>query len=364
MKEKYQQIKAKFNELEDELQDPEVVNDSDLLQKKSKVYSDLKPINNKIKQLEQIKVDIEETKEMLESDIDQDMYNMAKQELEGLKDKKRKLDEQLKKLTRPKDPQDSKNVIVEIRAGAGGDEAALFARDLARMYMRYAENKDWEVSIITKNQNDLGGYKEAVFKIEGRNVYHDLKYEMGVHRVQRVPETEKSGRIHTSTASVAVLPEAEETEIDIADEDITIETFSASKPGGQSVNTSQSAIRIKHHPTNIQVQCQDEKSQKQNKKKAMEVLRARVYKKKQEEKRKKREEARRSQIGSGGRSEKIRTYNYPQDRITDHRIETNYSNIEAMLDAEGLDEIIEDLREARYEQLDDQEFDIDQFVST
>lgn len=364
MKQKYQQIKTKFKELEEELQNPEVVDDSEKLQEKSKKYSELKQIVKKINKLEKIQAEISETKQMLESDIDQDMYTMAEQELDELQNEKNKIEEKLKKMTRPKDPQDSKNVIIEIRAGAGGDEASLFARELARMYMRYAEDNNWEVSIITQNQNDLGGYKEAVFKIEGRNVYHELKYEMGVHRVQRVPETEKSGRIHTSTASVAVLPEAEETEVDIADEDITIETFSASKPGGQSVNTSQSAIRIKHHPTDIQVQCQDEKSQKQNKKKAMEVLRARVYKKKQEEKRKKREEARRSQIGSGGRSEKIRTYNYPQDRITDHRIETNYSNIEAVLDAEKLDEIIEDLREARYEELDEGKFDIDQFVNS
>jgi len=363
MKKKYKQIKTKFDQLEEQLQQPEVTNNSERLQKKSKQYSRLKPIVKKINELEQIKTELQETEQMLKSEeVGQDMQKMAEEEQKELKKRKQQLKEELKSMTRPKSPEDKKNVIVEIRAGAGGDEAALFASELARMYMRYVEDKDWETSVINQNQNDLGGYKEITFKVKGRNVYKDMKYEMGVHRVQRVPETEKSGRIHTSTASVAVLPEVEETEVDIQDEDIKIEAFSASKPGGQSVNTSQSAIRIKHHPTEIQVQCQDEKSQKQNKKKAMEVLRARVYEKKQEEKRKKREQARRSQIGSGDRSEKIRTYNFPQDRITDHRIEKNYSNIEIVLDGEKLDEIIEDLREARFEQMEKREFDIDEFI--
>lgn len=344
------------------MQQPEIANDSKKLQEKSKQYSRLEPIYEKIEQLEQTEEKIKETEQMLEDDIDQDMYKMGEKELDQLKDKQEKLQEKLKKMTRPKDPQDRKNAIVEIRAGAGGDEAALFAADLSRMYMRYSEDKGWETAVINQSRNDLGGYKEMVFKVKGDDVYQDLKYEMGVHRVQRVPETEKSGRIHTSTASVAVLPEAEETEVDIDPDDIEIEPFSPNKPGGQSVNTSNSAIRIKHKKMDIIVQCQDEKSQKQNKKKAMEVLRARVYEKKQEEKRKKRDEARRSQIGSSDRSEKIRTYNFPQDRITDHRIEQNYSNIEAVLDGEKLDEIIEDLREARFEEMENAEFDVDEFL--
>lgn len=353
MKKKYKKIKQKYNQLEKDLQKPEVVNNQEKLKEKSQKYSELKESYEKIIELEETNQSIANTEEMIE-ESDEEMKAMAQEELKELKNKKADLEEKLVKLTRPTDPMDKKNAIVEIRAGAGGDEAALFASELARMYMRYAEDKGWSVSVISQNKSDLGGYKEIIFSVEGSKVYKDLKYEMGVHRVQRVPETEKSGRVHTSTASVAVLPEVKDAEVEIDEGDLRIDTYSASKNGGQSVNTTNSAVRITHEPTDIVVQCQDEKSQRQNKNKAMEILRARIFDKKQQERQEKLEKKRQNQIGSGDRSEKIRTYNFPQDRITDHRIEQNWSNIEEVMDG-NLDEIIEQLREARYEELDSME---------
>jgi len=337
--EKYEEYKK----LNKKISDPEVMNDSNKYQKLLKKHAKLKKIVNYYKEHKKLKKGIEEAREIIEED-DSEMQELAEMEIEDLKPRLQELEEKLPIMLLPENPQDEKNVIVEIRAGAGGDEAGLFAADLFRMYTRYAENNNWKWELMSANESGVGGFKEVIFSVEGKDVYKHLKYESGVHRVQRVPSTESSGRIHTSTATVAVLPEAEEVDIDIDPNDLKIDFFRSSGPGGQSVNTTDSAVRITHQPTDLTVSCQDEKSQHKNKAKAMRVLRARLQEKREKEKQAERAEARKSQVGTGERSEKIRTYNFPQGRVSDHRINLTEHKLEKILDG-NLNIVIEPLLE-------------------
>ena len=339
---KLESVVDRYKEVEQLLSDPEVINDQERFQKLSKEYSRLKEIVNKYEEYQELKNNKEEAEEILEMADDEEMVELAKMQLEEVEPKLDKISETLPLMLIPKDPKDEKNVVVEVRGSAGGDEANIFAGDLYRMYTRYAEEKGWDVEIMSSSPSEMGGYKEIIFIIEGKGAYSYLKYESGVHRVQRVPSTESSGRIHTSTATVAVLPEAEDVDVDINKNDLKIETYRSSGPGGQSVNTTDSAVRITHEPTGVVVSCQDEKSQHKNKDKAMRILRARIQEKIEEERQKEEAEKRQSQIGSGGRSERIRTYNFPQGRVTDHRINLTTHQLEAILDGE-LDELIEAL---------------------
>ncbi len=335
-------IEDRFNELESKISDPAIIADQDLWRKLCKEHSDISPIVEKFKEYKSLENAINEAKELLDSDIDKDFRELAEMDLAESKEKIEIIKEEMKILLLPKDPNDDKNVIVEIRGGAGGDEAALFAGDLLRMYSMYAETQRWKVEMLSSNPTDIGGYKEVSFAINGQNAYSRLKFESGVHRVQRIPSTESGGRIHTSTVTVAVLPEVEDVEIEINQNDLRIDVFRAGGPGGQCVNTTDSAVRITHLPTGVVVSCQDEKSQLKNKEKAMKILRSRVYDLAEQERNAQIAQERKSQVGTGDRSERIRTYNYPQGRVTDHRVGLTLHRLEAVLNGD-LDEIIDTL---------------------
>ena len=335
-------FEKRYKELEAKLIDIEVINNSKLYQKTAIEHAEIEPIVLKYREIKETEKRIAENKELLEDNIDDDFKDLVKDELKSDEEKLLKLQEEIKILLIPKDPNDNKNVIVEIRAGAGGDEAALFAGVLFRQYVRYAERHNWKVDIMNTNEIGIGGYKEVIFMIIGKGAYSRLKYESGVHRVQRVPETESSGRIHTSTVTVAVLPEAEDVEIEIDQSDIRFDVFRSSGNGGQSVNTTDSAVRLTHIPTGIVISCQDEKSQLKNKDKAMKILRTKLYDLKLQEQNEELSNEKRMQIGTGDRSERIRTYNYPQGRVTDHRINLTIHQIDSVVDGE-LDDIIDAL---------------------
>jgi len=335
-------IEEKYENLSKSISDPEIIANQELWRKYCKEHADLTPIVNKYREYKKLKDTIAEAKELLNEKLDKDFREMVEAELEESKEQIQVVENELKILLLPKDPNDDKNVIVEIRGGAGGEEAALFAADLLRMYSRYAERKHWKVEMMNSNPTDIGGYKEVSFMIEGHGAYSRLKFESGVHRVQRIPTTESGGRIHTSTVTVAVLPEVEEVEVDINPNDLRIDVFRAGGPGGQCVNTTDSAVRITHLPTGLVVSCQDEKSQHKNKEKAMKILRSRLYELMQQQQNEEIAQARKSQVGTGDRSERIRTYNFPQGRVTDHRIGLTLHKLEAILDGD-IDEIIDAL---------------------
>lgn len=330
---KLEEIEVKFEELEQELAQPEIFNDQERYKKVSKAHSDLGDVVKVFRDYKQVSQEIEDNREML-SDSDPDIQEMAKAEIEALEPQLPQLEEKLKVLLLPKDPMDDKNIILEIRAGTGGDEAALFAADLFRMYSRYAEVNKWKVEEMSSNTTGSGGLKEVIASISGEKVYSKLKYESGTHRVQRVPATESQGRIHTSAVTVAIMAEAEEVDVDIRNEDLRVDVFRASGPGGQSVNTTDSAIRITHVPTGLVVICQDEKSQHKNKAKAMKVLRSRLLQLEQEKAKAEEDATRRSQVGSGDRSERIRTYNFPQGRVSDHRINLTLHKLTQVMEGE------------------------------
>jgi len=342
---KLEGVKMRFDEVSELITDPEIMGDMDRYVKLNKEYKDLQPIIEAYEEYKQLLDNIESAKQILESEQDEELREMAKSELEEMNNKKQPLEERIKLLLVPKDPEDDKNAIVEIRAGTGGDEASIFAGDLYRMYVKYCENKKWKIEVTDASEGTMGGFKEVVMKISGEKVYGTLKYESGVHRVQRVPQTETQGRVHTSAASVAVLPEAEEFDVEVKDEDLRKDIFMSSGPGGQSVNTTYSAVRLTHIPSGIVVTCQDEKSQIKNLHKAKTELRTRLYNLEYQKYIDEISSKRKTMVSTGDRSAKIRTYNFPQGRVTDHRINLTLYNLDSIMDG-NIQEIIDKLHMA------------------
>ena len=346
---KVEELSERFTEIENLISDPDVLKDPKRYKELMQEHSHLSEIISAFNEYKSLVDQLSDAKQVSEDESDPEMHEMAEQETGELEKKLNSLSQRIRLLLVPKDPLDGKDTIMEIRAGTGGDEASLFAADLYRMYSRYAERHKWKIEVLNSSPTEVGGFKEITFSISGKEVFGNLKYESGVHRVQRVPTTESGGRIHTSAVSVAVLPEAEETDIQLSNEDLRIDVFRSSGPGGQSVNTTDSAVRVTHIPSSLVVSCQDEKSQHKNKAKALRVLKARLYEMEEQKKQQERASARRSQIGSGDRSERIRTYNFPQNRVTDHRINLTLYKLDSVMQGE-IDEAVEALKIADREE--------------